>query len=378
MFKNVAAKFMVFAFDSATGLPKTGDGANITAYVSKDYGTVTVLADTSATEMDSTNAKGYYLFDAAQGETNADCLMVSGKSTTSGIVVVGAPAVIYTRPTTGWLAPTTAGRTLDVSAGGEAGVDWANVGSPTTTVALTGTTIATTQKVDIETIKTQAVVAGATVTFPAVISSTTNITGGAITTVATVTGNVLGSVGSIATLTGFPTSFGSMVISSRGSMTISRWDDGATFSALVAPGGTPNVNSTFIGGQTASAAATVTFPASIVGLANLPTSFSALVISSAGRVDISKLAGQTVTAAAGVTFPAVLASTTNILDLADGVETGVTPRQALRLILSALAAKLSGGGTTTISIRDVGDTKDRIVATVDSNNNRTAVTLDAT
>lgn len=39
------------------------------------------------------------------------------------------------------LIPTVAGRTLDVSAGGEAGMDWANVGSPTTTLALTGTTI---------------------------------------------------------------------------------------------------------------------------------------------------------------------------------------------------------------------------------------------
>jgi hypothetical protein len=41
------------------------------------------------------------------------------------------------------LTPTTAGRTLDVSAGGEAGVDWANVGSPTTTLDLSGTTIKT-------------------------------------------------------------------------------------------------------------------------------------------------------------------------------------------------------------------------------------------
>jgi hypothetical protein len=41
------------------------------------------------------------------------------------------------------LNPTTAGRTLDVSSGGEAGVDWANVGSPTTTVSLTNTTVAT-------------------------------------------------------------------------------------------------------------------------------------------------------------------------------------------------------------------------------------------
>lgn len=39
------------------------------------------------------------------------------------------------------LIPTTAGRTLDVSATGEAGVDWANVGSPTTTLGLSGTTI---------------------------------------------------------------------------------------------------------------------------------------------------------------------------------------------------------------------------------------------
>jgi hypothetical protein len=45
------------------------------------------------------------------------------------------------------LQPTTAGRTLDVSAGGEAGVDWANVGSPTTTLNLSGTTISTSQAV---------------------------------------------------------------------------------------------------------------------------------------------------------------------------------------------------------------------------------------
>ena len=32
------------------------------------------------------------------------------------------------------LQPTVAGRTLDVSTGGEAGLDWANIGSPTTSV----------------------------------------------------------------------------------------------------------------------------------------------------------------------------------------------------------------------------------------------------
>lgn len=41
------------------------------------------------------------------------------------------------------LIPTTAGRTLDVTATGEAGIDWSNVGAPTTTLNLSGTTIKT-------------------------------------------------------------------------------------------------------------------------------------------------------------------------------------------------------------------------------------------
>lgn len=65
-----------------------------------------------------------------------------------------------------------------------------------------------------------------------------------------------------------------------------------------------------------------------------------------------------------------------ILDTA--VDGAVTLRQALRLLMSALAGKLSGAATTTISIRDLADTKNRIVATVDANGNRSAVTLDLT
>ena len=233
MFKNTAAKFIVFAFDATTNVPKTGDAANITAYVSKDYGTVTVLADTSATEMDATNAPGYYLFDAAQGETNADCLLVSAKSATANIKVIGAPAVIYTRPQTGWLAPATAGRTLVVDANGLAdanmvkmgptgsgtaqtardigasvllsngtgtgqvklasgyvAITWADIAAPTTAVNLSGTTIATTQQVDLNTIKTQSVTCAGGVTIPAAtLASTTNITAGTITTASNLTTN---------------------------------------------------------------------------------------------------------------------------------------------------------------------------------------------
>lgn len=99
MFKNTASqKLRVFAYDSTTNLPKSGDSANITAYVSKDYGAVTVLTDTTATEEDATNAKGFYLFDLTQAETNADVLGFSAKSSTANIVVVAVPAVVYTRP----------------------------------------------------------------------------------------------------------------------------------------------------------------------------------------------------------------------------------------------------------------------------------------
>lgn len=129
MFKNVASqKFYVFAYDSTTNAPKTGDAANITAYVAKDWGSATVLGDTSAAEVDATNAKGMYVFDATQGETNGDTLMVSAKSSTSNIVVMGAPAVIFTFPTTGILAPATSGRTLVVDAAGLADANAVKIG----------------------------------------------------------------------------------------------------------------------------------------------------------------------------------------------------------------------------------------------------------
>jgi len=60
------------------------------------------------------------------------------------------------------------------------------------------------------------------------------------------------------------------------------------------------------------------------------------------------------------------------------IENNYTLKEVLRLIAAATAGKLSGAGTTTISIRDINDTKDRIVATVDSNGNRTSITKDVT
>ena len=61
--------------------------------------------------------------------------------------------------------------------------------------------------------------------------------------------------------------------------------------------------------------------------------------------------------------------------LASGSIDGYTLEQTLKLCLSALAGKLSGVGTGTITIRSANDTANRIVATVDGTGNRTAITL---
>jgi hypothetical protein len=59
------------------------------------------------------------------------------------------------------------------------------------------------------------------------------------------------------------------------------------------------------------------------------------------------------------------------------IESGLTVRQALRLIAAVTAGKISGAGGTTITIRNaVADTDDRVTATVDGNGNRTAITYD--
>lgn len=70
------------------------------------------------------------------------------------------------------------------------------------------------------------------------------------------------------------------------------------------------------------------------------------------------------------------AKLTNIDSLLSNIEGGMNHDQVMRLLLAAMANKLSGAGTTEVSIRDLGDTKDRIVATVDAVGNRSSVTVD--
>lgn len=67
-----------------------------------------------------------------------------------------------------------------------------------------------------------------------------------------------------------------------------------------------------------------------------------------------------------------------LLDLAAGVETSRTVREALRLILSACVGKSSGADVLAPVFRDSNDSKNRITATSDLYGNRLTVTLDDT
>lgn len=88
--------------------------------------------------------------------TNFSSLAING----SGQVTVGGYASGQAP-----LQPTVAGRTLDVTLTGEAGIDWGNIGSPTTTVNFTGTTISSvTNAVTVGTINNNVITAASIAT----------------------------------------------------------------------------------------------------------------------------------------------------------------------------------------------------------------------
>ena len=95
MFKDVdSQKLAVFAWDNASGAPKTGDAGNISAQISKDGAATVATNDVAPTELDATDAKGIYIFDMTQAETNGDLVIVSEVSLTADIDL--QPVIIYT------------------------------------------------------------------------------------------------------------------------------------------------------------------------------------------------------------------------------------------------------------------------------------------
>jgi hypothetical protein len=127
-------------------------------------------------------------------------------------------------------------------------------------------------------------------------------------------------------------------------------------------------------GAIGAAAGSATATGALTAKGNIAGASAGVATASAIRYATGALSGSI---APAITLEAS-AFSAYLLDEED-VETGMTLRQALRLIAAATAGKVSGAGTSTITIRNaVADGANRIVATVDSNGNRTAIsyTLD--
>lgn len=314
-------------FRPSTGASYTLGGTPALSVYKDNSVTQSTTGVTLTADFDSVTGLNHFAIDtSADGAFYAagsffDIVITTG--TVDSVSVTGSVVGSFTIRKDSSLKPTTAGRTLDVSAGGEAGLDWANVGSPTTTVAFTGTTIATTQKVDVETIKTNPVVNAGTVTFPttATLASTTNITAGTITTVSAVTGLTAANL--------------DVAVSSRLATAGYTAPDNATIAAILAD-------------------------TDVIGVAG------------AGLTD---LGGMSATMKAQVNTEADTALTDYA---AATLETGITRDGAAKIALAALAGKVSGAATVTNTFRNTADTVDRIVSTVDVDGNRTAITLNTT
>lgn len=281
-------------FRPSTSAPFTLAGTPALSVYKDNSTTQSTTGVTLTVDFDSVTGLNHFTID-----TSADGAFYSAGSffdivitagTVDSVSVVGAAVANFTIEKSSALKPTTAGRKLDVTATGAAGIDWGNVENPTTTINFSGTTIKTATDVETDTADIQT-------RLPAAL----------------VSGRIDASVGAMAANT-------------------------LTASALA----TDAVTEIQSGLSTLDAAGVRT----AVGLAsaNLDTQLSGIPDAVHDEV----------------------------------VDGAYTFRESTRLQNSAMAAKLSGAATTSVIIRDISDTKDRITATVDADGNRTALTLDAT
>lgn len=165
------------ARDLGLALPAAGPGA---------ANGLTICGNNAATTFATFTSTGTFLVNAFTCTNN---FLTSGNMTVTGTTTLTGAVTASNASNDIRVDVRTIKGAASAGAAGYVGIDWSAVNAPTTTLALTGTTIAVTQKVDVDTIKTNPVVNGGTLTFPsgATLASTTNITGGTITTVTNLT-----------------------------------------------------------------------------------------------------------------------------------------------------------------------------------------------
>lgn len=163
-------------------------------------------------------------------------------------------------------------------------------------------------------------------------------------------------------------------------LTITASKDGAAF-AGIAPSVTDRSNGWYAVALTAAHTDTLgDLALHITGAAADPVDMVLLVEGGTTDVDVSsRLATAGYTAPDNAGIAAIPDAATNAAAvLASAVDGIITLAESIRLQNAVLAGKVSGAGTGTETFRDLADTKDRVVATVDTDGNRTAITRDAT
>lgn len=144
----VAGESVTMATNGTISVYKDGDTTQSTTGVTftEDFDGLTgvhlVAVDTSA--------DGTFYSAGSDFEVVVSGATVDGKS-------INATLFSFSLENRSALIPTVDGRKFDVSAGGEGGVDWANVGSPTATNVLSGTTIKTATDVETDTTEIAAI-----------------------------------------------------------------------------------------------------------------------------------------------------------------------------------------------------------------------------
>ena len=133
-----------FTTVNTSGAPTTLAGTPvISAYVGNNVTELTA-GITLTVDFDSRTGMHNVRVVATSGNgyaTASNYQLVITTGTVGGTSVVGYVIGQFSIEARSALRPTVLSRTLDVSAAGEAGLDWANIGGPTTAQNLSGTTV---------------------------------------------------------------------------------------------------------------------------------------------------------------------------------------------------------------------------------------------
>lgn len=426
MNKNVAGQQVtLLVIDTATNLPKTGDAANLTAYVKKDGGAVTALTDTSATEEDATNAPGLYTFDVAQAETNADRLLFSGKSSTSGVRVI--PLTVYTRPVNAsalsvdsngkvLLQPTQTGVTIptvtnltNLPAAPANWLDGPAVKADAVTKIQTG--LATTSQIDAlnqSASRRVLLVSSPQYERPEsgnntyVIEARTWDGDGAavnadspptLTAIGVISGSLAGKLGSISNPSTGVYRW-NYTVGSSDTLEQVRLDFSATIAASAFTTSyytqvADFVAATFTTADRADIAAikskTDNLPATPADGSTIATSFSGVnskldAIDDFVDTEVAAIKAKTdlipASPASASDIPTADQNAIGLLDKPNAIENGETLKQSLMSIMAATAGASDGAGTATMNFKNPAKTKNRITATLDGNGNRTNIAKD--